>query len=68
MNTEGVAEAIRFARSQGLKVAVKSGGHSFENFSSINDGMQINLSLMNEVNWIDENGEDSTFMYTKRNV
>ena len=54
LNTEGVAEAIRFARKQGLKVAVKSGGHSFENFSSINDGMQINLSLMNEVNWIDE--------------
>ena len=54
VNTEGVAEAIRFARKQGLKVAIKSGGHSFENFSSINDGMQINLSLMNEVNWIDE--------------
>ncbi|RCL77257.1 MAG: FAD-binding oxidoreductase [Flavobacteriales bacterium] len=53
-NTEGVAEAIGFARKQGLKVAVKSGGHSFENFSSINDGMQINLSLMNEVRWIDE--------------
>ena len=54
VNTEGVAEAIRFARNQGLKVAVKSGGHSFENFSSINGGMQINLSLMNEVNWVDE--------------
>ena len=33
MNTQGVSEAIIFARKEGLKVAVKSGGHSFENFS-----------------------------------
>ena len=46
MNTHGVAEAITMARKEKLKVAVKSGGHSFENFSSIDEGMQINLSLI----------------------
>ena len=51
MNTHGVAEAITMARKEKLKVAVKSGGHSFENFSSIDEGMQINLSLMNKVSW-----------------
>jgi len=51
VNTQGVAEAIAMARKEGLKVAVKSGGHSFENFSSIDEGMQINLSLMNNVSW-----------------
>lgn len=49
MNTEGVVEAIKYANEKGLKVAVKSGGHSFEAFSSIDDGMQINLSLMNGI-------------------
>lgn len=54
VNTKGVAEAISYARIEGLKVAVKSGGHSFENFSSIEEGLQINLSLMNSVTWNDE--------------
>ena len=55
-NTEGVAEAINLARKSGHKVAVKSGGHSFEAFSSINEGMQINLSLMNSIEW---SGDDA---------
>ncbi|MEM6963464.1 MAG: FAD-binding oxidoreductase [Bacteroidota bacterium] len=50
-NTEGVAEAIRLAKAKAWKVAVKSGGHSFEGFSSINDGLQINLTLMNKMKW-----------------
>lgn len=49
--TEGVAEAIKIANRDGLKVAVKSGGHSFEAFNSVNGGMQINLSLMNKIEW-----------------
>lgn len=52
-NTEGVADAIQYAVKNNLKVAVKSGGHSFENFSSINDGLQINLSLLNTIDWND---------------
>ena len=50
-NTMGVAEAIQLAKAKGWKVAVKSGGHSFEGFSSINEGLQINLSLMKAIQW-----------------
>lgn len=50
-NTAGVAEAVQYAINNDLKVAVKSGGHSFENFSSINGGLQINLSLLNSIEW-----------------
>ncbi len=54
-NTEGVAEAIAYAKEQGLPVSVKSGGHSFEQFSSNNGGLVINLSLLNTVEWKDDN-------------
>lgn len=53
-NTEGVAEAIQLATKKGLKIAVKSGGHSFESFSSIDEGLQLNLSLMKEISWKNE--------------
>ena len=57
-NTQGVSEAIKFAIANDLNVAVKSGGHSFEGFSSINDGIQINLSLMNSITWLNNNQVD----------
>lgn len=50
-NTEGVREAIKYANRKELKVAIKSGGHSFEGYSSNNDGLVINLTLMNEMEW-----------------
>ena len=53
-NTQGVKEAIELANQEGYKVAVKSGGHSFENYSSIDEGMQINLSLLDTVEWLSE--------------
>jgi hypothetical protein len=53
-NSKGVQEAIIYANRHQLKVAVKSGGHSFEGYSSINNGLQINLTLMNEVEWLEE--------------
>jgi hypothetical protein len=52
-NTKGVAEAIAYARSNKLKVAVKSGGHSMEGLSGNDGGLVINLSLMNKVEWLD---------------
>jgi hypothetical protein len=52
-NTQGIAEAINYAIANKLAVAVKSGGHCFEGFSSNNDGLVINLSLMNTVEWLD---------------
>jgi hypothetical protein len=54
-NTNGVAEALQYAKTNGLKVAVKSGGHCMEGFSSMDNGMLINLSLLDKIEWIDKN-------------
>jgi FAD/FMN-containing dehydrogenase len=53
-NTTGVVEAMQYARQNNLPVAIKSGGHCMEGFSSNNNGMVINLSLLNTVEWIDK--------------
>lgn len=50
----GVRFAIRKADSENLQVCVKSGGHSFEGFSSNNGGMVINLSQMKKITWIND--------------
>ena len=52
-NTAGVAEAILYAKQNNLPVAVKSGGHCMEGFSCNDDGMVINLSLLNTIEWAD---------------
>jgi FAD/FMN-containing dehydrogenase len=41
-----VVEALRFARSQALEVAVRGGGHSIPGFSTVDDGVVIDLSPM----------------------
>jgi hypothetical protein len=51
-NANGVSEAIKYAIANKLPVAVKSGGHCMEGFSCNNGGMVINLSLLNKVEWI----------------
>lgn len=48
-NTAGVAEAIKYAAINNLPVTVKSGGHCMEGFSCIDNGMVVNLSLLNTV-------------------
>lgn len=53
-NTEGVAEAIRFAAKKNLPTAVKSGGHCMEGFSCNNKGLVINLSAMRKMEWVDQ--------------
>src|ERR1700739_2092621 len=55
-NTDGVAAAIKYAIANKLPVAIKSGGHCMEGFSCNDDGMVINLSLLNSVEWA---GKDS---------
>jgi FAD/FMN-containing dehydrogenase len=48
----GVADviaAVHFARSHGLLVAVRSGGHSYPGLSVCDDGIVIDLSLMKGV-------------------
>ncbi len=49
-----VATAVRYARQEGLAVSVKSGGHSFEGFSSNDGGLVVDLSLLNQIEWLDE--------------
>ncbi|MDG1657091.1 MAG: FAD-binding protein, partial [Crocinitomicaceae bacterium] len=51
VNAEGASEAIKYAKEQNLPVSIKSGGHSFEQFSSNNGGLVINLSLLNQMEW-----------------
>lgn len=51
-NTTGVAEAIQYASKNNLAVAVKSGGHCMEGFSSNNGGLVINLSAMRKMQWV----------------
>ena len=44
-----VIAAVRFARSAGLEIAVKGGGHSVPGFSTIDGGMLIDLGPMDGV-------------------
>ncbi len=49
--TAGVVRAVNIARQEGLDVSVKSGGHSFEGFSSNDNGLVIDLTFMNAITW-----------------
>ena len=44
-----VSAAITFARQHDLEIAVRGGGHSTAGLSSVDDGLMIDLSLMNSV-------------------
>ena len=50
-----VTRAIEFARSAGMQVAIRSGGHCLSGHSMIDDGMNIDLSGMKQVNVDQEN-------------
>src|SRR3954454_5491904 len=47
--TADVITAVGFARSNDLEIAVRGGGHSIAGFSTVEDGIVIDLSRMNEV-------------------
>jgi len=49
IGTADVVDTVNFARSNGLEVAVRGGGHSVAGLSSSNGGMLIDLALMNGV-------------------
>jgi FAD/FMN-containing dehydrogenase len=48
-STNDVVRAVAFARSEGRPVAVRGGGHSVAGFSTCDDGIVIDLALMNDV-------------------
>ena len=45
-NEKGVEEALAYAKAERLPVAIKSGGHCFEGFSTNDGGMMLDLSGM----------------------
>jgi len=49
MNSEDVSNAVTFARERGILTAVRGGGHSWPGKSVCDDGIVIDLSLMNTV-------------------
>lgn len=49
MNSQDVSNAVTFSRERELLVAVRGGGHSWPGKSVADDGIMIDLSLMNTV-------------------
>lgn len=50
----GVRHALQLAKREDLPVSVKSGGHSFEGFSSNDGGLVVNVSQLKTVTWNDD--------------
>ncbi len=48
---DAVKKAILFANDKQLKIAIRSGGHSFEGFSNNDNGLLIHLGLMKNITW-----------------
>jgi FAD/FMN-containing dehydrogenase len=48
-SADDVVAAVGFARSNDLAIAVRGGGHSIAGFSTVDDGIVIDLSQMNAV-------------------
>ncbi|MBL7772271.1 MAG: FAD-binding oxidoreductase [Chitinophagaceae bacterium] len=50
----GVVKAVQFARQQNLPISIKSGGHCMEGFSTGEGSVQLVLSNLNKIVWIDD--------------
>src|SRR4051795_1901502 len=49
VDTADVAAAVKFANEQGVRIAVRSGGHNGAGLGSVDDGLVIDLSEINDV-------------------
>jgi FAD/FMN-containing dehydrogenase len=47
--TSDVVDAVRLARTQGLEIAIKGGGHNVAGRATVDDGVMIDLSAMRGV-------------------
>lgn len=43
-NTDDVAQGVRWARDQGIELRARAGGHSYEGYSVVEDGLVIDIS------------------------
>ena len=48
-NENDVVEAVRFARANQMKIAVRGGGHSLVGFSLRDDSLLIDLGRLNKI-------------------
>ncbi|HEY0620180.1 MAG TPA: FAD-binding oxidoreductase [Kribbella sp.] len=48
-SAEDVSRAVEFAVANGLEIAVRGGAHSLSGASTVDDGLMIDLSLLNQV-------------------
>src|SRR5262249_3797407 len=44
-----VAAAVRYAKEHGLRIAIRGGGHNGAGLGSVDDGLVLDLSQMNDV-------------------
>src|SRR5579875_2065925 len=49
VDARDVRDAIRFTVSRGVRVGARSGGHSYEGYSTLADGIVIDLHRLNSV-------------------
>jgi hypothetical protein len=49
VDEEDVAAAIEFGRREGLRIAIRGGGHSGGGLGSVDDGLVIDLSQLNQI-------------------
>jgi FAD/FMN-containing dehydrogenase len=54
MDSADVMAAVAAGRDSGLDLAIRGGGHSVPGFGTVDDGLVIDLSTMNNV-WVDPN-------------
>jgi FAD/FMN-containing dehydrogenase len=50
-NVHDIQNAIRWSRRHGVPIRVRSGRHSYEGYSTVNNGVVMDVSRLNQVRW-----------------